>query len=140
MRTRSVVHLAALGVFLAGLLASAGSERSPYHAHIVIGGTLAERARVLAAHLQEEAGSDTTPIFGELAPARAPRGGTIRVFSVLPRDGGAALWSSGGALHVTAYAAIRLWPPHRGAGLSATRLDGTPQVARSAAEPPPRSV
>jgi hypothetical protein len=140
VRARSVLHLAALGVFLAGLLASAGSERDPYHGHIVIGGTMAERARVLAAHLRAEAGGNNAPVFGEIAPAPAGRTAAARVFSVQPRHGGAAVWSGGGALHVVTYAPVRLCPPPGSAGPSAATLGGAPQVARGAAEPPPRPV
>jgi hypothetical protein len=133
---RGTLHLVVLGVFLAGLLASGGAEPDPYHAHLVIGGTPAERARALAAHLRHEAaGTHDRPVFGEAAPA--PSSG-VRVFSLHGQADHSAVWSGGGIVDFLAPAPASLYPPRPAFADRLLPPAATPNTAPLASDPPPR--
>lgn len=141
MRARSVLHLAALGVFLAGLLTSAGGERNPYHVHIVIGGTQVERTRALAAHLlREEAGASSRPVFGEVVPGPLDRATRARVFSLQRGDDRSpAVWSGGGAVDFLVQASAHIPPPPPTLTPVGSASADAPQLAGRVSVPPPRS-
>lgn len=141
MRARSVLHLAALGVFLAGLLTSAGGERNPYHVHIVIGGTQVERTRALTAHLlREDAGAGNRPVFGEVVPGSLGHATRARVFSLQRGDDrGPAVWSGGGAVDFLVQASAHIPAPAPDPTPAASAPADASQLARPASDPPPRS-
>jgi len=133
--------LAVVGVFLTSLLAAGGGERDPLHDHIVIGGTPADRARALAAHLSGTAPASEggTAIFGETVAALPGRSAQVQVFVVTtPGDSGPAVLSGGGAIALLAQAPIRFVTPTSKPASSAACTLGAPQRDLSTSEPPPR--
>jgi len=138
VRIRKALSLAFLGVAAAALLAS-GGERDPAHMHVVIGGTPAQRAQALAAHLAGElSGQDDGPTFG-VPQALAGGAGHVRVVSVGASDGGGpAVLSSGNGVDFTAPALAWLPAP----GVTRPSRVALPAVLMNASvpapDPPPR--
>jgi len=136
-----MLSLAVVGVFLTTAFAAGGGERDPLHDHIVIGGTAADRARALAAHLSGNTpgGEGGTATFGETVETLAGRSAEVQVFVVTtPGDSGPAVLSGGGAVGFLAQAPIRLVTPPSKPAPSAPSPLGAPQRDLSTSEPPPR--
>lgn len=139
---RRAACLGVLCMMLPGLFAfptSAGQD--PYHIHIVVGGTRADRARALASHLlRERKGIDDAE--PPTAPSTLGRTGSgVRVFSLRGNDdGGPAVLSleSGGAILQAAVPQVPV--PSQTDRYIASPLLGVPQTALATPDPPPRPV
>jgi hypothetical protein len=139
--TRGAICLGALCALLVGLFAFPGSGgQDPYHTHIVIGGTSAERARALALHLlHEREGIDVEVAVGSDADGRTGSAG-VHVYSIRTNDGGPAVLSmeAGGA--VLLVAAPPVPAPSRAPWVATYPQVGIPQVAPPTLDPPPRHI
>ena len=140
VRIRKALSLAFLGVAATALLASGGAS-DPAHTHVVIGGTPAQRAHALAAHLSGElTGGYGGPTFGALE-ALAGGAGPAHVVSVGASDGGGpAVLNGGGGVDFTA--ATPVWRAALTAS-SPSRVGARVVItSRSvpASDPPPRPV
>ncbi len=138
---RGAACLGVLCVMLLGLYAFPGSAgQDPYHIHIVIGGTPAERARALVFHLlHEREGIDTAEL--PLMPGSAGRFPGVHVFSVHGTDtGGAAVLSAETSGAVLLAAIPQVPVPSQTSWTPPFPLAGIPQTAPPTPEPPPRDV
>jgi hypothetical protein len=130
-----------LQVFLAGLFAFPGSAgQDPYHVHIVLGGTPAERARALTRHLLDE----REGIDDAFPPEASPGGGQadaigVHVFSVRgSNDVGPAVFSTEGSGALLAATVPQIPVP---ADVSWVRVPvslSASQTAPFLLDPPPR--
>ncbi len=131
----------AVSLVILGLFAFPGSGgQDPYHIHVVIGSTPAERARALAQHLlRERAGIDSPPPAAVSITEAFDATTRVRVFSVR-RDGGCApavfARDAGGA--TLASATWRIPAPAPAPRIRMCLPLGCPQTAPSIPEPPPR--
>ncbi len=121
-------------------------ERTPWHDHLVFGGTLAERIRALEAHLEGTAWPNGSPTDRTLAPETLPSPGQRGT----PPDGIFAIRSPGGITtasigiggpglaapdSLVSFAAAALDDPVSGFDASMVK-----EVMLSIPEPPPRSA
>ena len=134
--------LGVLGVMLLGLYAYPGSAgQDPYHAHIVVGGTPAGRARALVFHiLHEREGIDDAELPMALGAGWTGLAG-VRVISIRGNDGGGAAVLNTQTSGAVLLAAIPQVPaPSQSAWTMASPSSGAPQTALPTPDPPPRSL